>query len=758
MSELDQRSTSSEWYAGGFARMFWAIPFLAFRVGPTITIGKELFVIDLPPDPLGYLLVVAGANRLLGLHVRARSVRNLALVLSYLSILTVIQYWVVGDQVGTVTHFSTPLWPLSAAVDFLGLVMVWRICGIVADLARRAGVGRTERAARNRRMLYATLTILAWGGGAYVLLKSPEQLMPAVGVYLFFGLILVCLLMGLMSQARRVCLSSPVIEQMEVEAGTAPNTIRRPGWVARLIAVGAVLAAIGFVGGLQWYYNDWKDARDHWRRQPDEAKFGKVAGDFLAHLEADRPDAAYELTTPRFRNQTSREDFVGLVRRYPAFSPEVHPLGSGSGGGSQHHHRHFTVVDQEGRHLQVSLFVRRGEDSIVRRRPPPPGVDEFNVEEIDSIESRRSRADALTRRAEKKKSAGDYEEAERLCHRALELYATEPPPASGGGSLFPGRGGLFAGPAFETNHPMARFLPLLTKATTHDELGDVLVCVRRYREAGEQYRQACAIHEELAPTAEDPNLERNGMSFMHRYAAALARDGRCYALFRNGRRGEADAERKKADATWQLLAPQYSKNVGNWRDALQEDPERPYSHNLLAWFLVACPNSQLHQPAEAIALARKAAELADNVKPPIEPSSGKIPVRWGGFPAYNGLVPPPDVQITLGAALYRTGDYQGAAETLTKALVLPDDGRLFFLLAMTHWRLDHQVEARQWYEKAIRWMEPARQQNAVMCRLRSEVGLLLQIGAVPTEASEEEKKPVDAETKTEPREGESSEG
>jgi len=122
------------------------------------------------------------------------------------------------------------------------------------------------------------------------------------------------------------------------------------------------------------------------------------------------------------------------------------------------------------------------------------------------------------------------------------------------------------------------------------------------------------------------------------------------------------------------------------------------------------------------------------------------------------LVPPPDVQITLGAALYRTDDYQGAAETLTKALVLPDDGRLFFLLAMTHWRLDHQVEARQWYEKAIRWMEPARQQNAVMCRLRSEVGLLLQIGAVPTEASEEEKKPVDAETKTEPREGESSEG
>ena len=60
-------------------------------------------------------------------------------------------------------------------------------------------------------------------------------------------------------------------------------------------------------------------------------------------------------------------------------------------------------MDEQGRHLNISLLVRRGEDSIVRRRPPRPGVDEFIVEEIDSIESRRSRADALTRRAEKKK-------------------------------------------------------------------------------------------------------------------------------------------------------------------------------------------------------------------------------------------------------------------------------------------------------------------------------------------------------------------
>ncbi len=106
-----------------------------------------------------------------------------------------------------------------------------------------------------------------------------------------------------------------------------------------------------------------------------------------------------------------------------------------------------------------------------------------------------------------------------------------------------------------------------------------------------------------------------------------------------------------------------------------------------------------------------------------------------------------------------TGRPVPSTETLTSALALPDDdGRLLFLLAMTRWQMGHQDEARQWYEKAIRWMEPARQQDAVMCRLRSEAGLLLEIPDKSIEESDEEKMPVDAETKTEPREGESSEG
>jgi hypothetical protein len=92
---------------------------------------------------------------------------------------------------------------------------------------------------------------------------------------------------------------------------------------------------------------------------------------------------------------------------------------------------------------------------------------------------------------------------------------------------------------------------------------------------------------------------------------------------------------------------------------------------------------------EALALARKAAELTPEVWPPPAPPSEQQSDRR------SRVIPPPNAQVTLGAALYRTADCRGAADTLTEALALPDDGRLFFLLAMTHWRLDHRTEARQ---------------------------------------------------------------
>jgi hypothetical protein len=46
----------------------------------------ESFLIDALPDFIGYLMIATAANRLVPLHRLARGVRNLALVLSYLTI------------------------------------------------------------------------------------------------------------------------------------------------------------------------------------------------------------------------------------------------------------------------------------------------------------------------------------------------------------------------------------------------------------------------------------------------------------------------------------------------------------------------------------------------------------------------------------------------------------------------------------------------------------------------------------------------
>jgi tetratricopeptide (TPR) repeat protein len=63
---------------------------------------------------------------------------------------------------------------------------------------------------------------------------------------------------------------------------------------------------------------------------------------------------------------------------------------------------------------------------------------------------------------------------------------------------------------------------------------------------------------------------------------------------------------------------------------------------------------------------------------------------------------------TLGAALYRAGDFQGAVEKMTEAVQLagPEVSALdLFFLAMAHHRLKRQDQARQFLAKAVQWID-----------------------------------------------------
>ncbi len=128
----------------------------------------------------------------------------------------------------------------------------------------------------------------------------------------------------------------------------------------------------------------------------------------------------------------------------------------------------------------------------------------------------------------------------------------------------------------------------------------------------------------------------------------------------------------------------------------------PMTFNNLAWLLATCPDAQVRAPQEAVTLAAKAVELAP---------------EQGGF--WN----------TLGVARYRTEEWDAATQALHKSIELTSGGDAsdFCFLAMAHWQLGNKDEARQWYDKAVAWIETHKPQNEDFQRFRAEAAQLLGI-------------------------------
>src|SRR5262249_30169564 len=206
MATLDAPRTTWTFPAGAFRQMGWAFLFLGISIGPSFRLGHESFLIDVLPDFIGYLMIATAANRLVLLPRQARGVRNLALLLSYLTIPTIIQYTVVTSQSGNITTWKAPLWPLAIVVGLFELVLVWMLCGLVAGLARRTGDETIEQRARGRCAIYIFFKILLAGGLALVLVSPNRELVIGGAIAaLVIGLVLLGLMVGLMWRAERLC-------------------------------------------------------------------------------------------------------------------------------------------------------------------------------------------------------------------------------------------------------------------------------------------------------------------------------------------------------------------------------------------------------------------------------------------------------------------------------------------------------------------------------------------------------------------------
>ena len=136
--------------------------------------------------------------------------------------------------------------------------------------------------------------------------------------------------------------------------------------------------------------------------------------------------------------------------------------------------------------------------------------------------------------------------------------------------------------------------------------------------------------------------------------------------------------------------------------------KQAFELNNQAWPLATNPEAKLRDPARAVELAQKAVDLCP-----------KQAMYWN----------------TLGVAQYRAEHWKEAITALTKSLELKKGALESFdtiFLAMAHWRLDEKEKARQWYDRAVQWLEKNKQalqkpHQEELRRFRAEAAELLGI-------------------------------
>jgi len=108
----------------------------------------------------------------------------------------------------------------------------------------------------------------------------------------------------------------------------------------------------------------------------------------------------------------------------------------------------------------------------------------------------------------------------------------------------------------------------------------------------------------------------------------------------------------------------------------------------------------LRDPKQAVALAKRAVELAPE------------------NPTYHN---------TLGAAHFRAGDWKAAIVALEESMELRSGGDStdWFFLAMAHWQLGEKDKAREWYDRAVQWMDKNRPTDEELRRFRAETEELM---------------------------------
>ena len=174
------------------------------------------------------------------------------------------------------------------------------------------------------------------------------------------------------------------------------------------------------------------------------------------------------------------------------------------------------------------------------------------------------------------------------------------------------------------------------------------------------------------------------------YRKAIETDPKyAYAYFNLGKRLEGQG---KLDET-----------IACFRKTAQLEPNFAAAQISLAWMLTTCREVKLRDAPGGLEAARRAVELERS--------------RW----AWQAL----------GWAHYRTGDWKASIEALKKSCALDDpkggDAAQWFFLAMAHWRLGEKDKGREWYDRAVQWMDKNQPKEELLRRFRAEASELLEL-------------------------------
>lgn len=142
-----------------------------------------------------------------------------------------------------------------------------------------------------------------------------------------------------------------------------------------------------------------------------------------------------------------------------------------------------------------------------------------------------------------------------------------------------------------------------------------------------------------------------------------------------------DAELFRARAEARLQLNQYDQALTDFDQFFTLYPTDAHAFNMFAWKVAAPPLPNAGLTARALAWANQAVALA--------PTNGNY---WN----------------TLGVALYRNQKWSESIAALKKSVELSQGYRFgwnAFFLAMAHWQLRETDAARNWYDKAVVWMQ-----------------------------------------------------